>query len=69
MLKKIFGNNLKKYRLKRKMTQEQLAELIDVSVQYISRLETGKHSPSLSTVEDLSWALNIRPFQFFEEEK
>jgi len=67
MLKTIFGKNLKYYRQKKDLTQEELAELVDVSPQYISRLETGKHSPSFDIIEYLSEILEIEPFQFFQE--
>ncbi len=40
--------NLKYYRKKAKMTQEQLATKIRVSTQTIKNIESGKHSPKLS---------------------
>lgn len=41
-IKKIFGSNLKKLRLQRKLTQEQLAEFLDLQVQTISFVENGR---------------------------
>ena len=41
-IKKIFGSNLKKLRLQKKLTQEQLAELLDLQVQSISFIENGR---------------------------
>ena len=38
-LNKVFGNNLKCFRFKKKYTQEHLAELTGMSVTYISQLE------------------------------
>ena len=46
-LKTILGKNVKYYRYRKKYTQEQLAEILDVSTNYIGRLERGQHSPSL----------------------
>ena len=40
------GVMLRKMRLDARMTQQQLAELLDVSHQYISEVERGKYSPS-----------------------
>jgi len=41
-VKKIFGNNLKKLRLQKELTQEQLAECLDLQVQTISYIENGR---------------------------
>lgn len=40
-IKKIFGSNLKKLRLQKKLTQEQLSELLDLQMQTISFIENG----------------------------
>lgn len=41
-IKKIFGSNLKKLRLSKSLTQEQLAESLDLQVQTISFIENGR---------------------------
>ena len=41
-IKKIFGSNLKKLRLKKSLTQEQLAESLNLQVQTISFIENGR---------------------------
>lgn len=46
LLKK-FGFNLKIERLRQKISQEQLAEKLNVSSVYISNVESGKHNISL----------------------
>lgn len=46
-LLKIFGMNIKFERLKRKLSQEKVAEALEVSAVYISNVESGKHSISL----------------------
>lgn len=40
-LKTLFGKNVKYYRFRNGYTQEQLAEKMDVTPNYISRLERG----------------------------
>ncbi len=45
-LLEIFGFNLKIERLKRKMSQEALAEALNVSAVYVSNVESGKHNLS-----------------------
>ena len=54
-----FGNRLKRYRIKKHLTQEALAEMINTASSSISHLENGTHSPSLNTLINLCAALNI----------
>lgn len=46
-----FAENLKKYRMQRHMSQEQLAQLIGTSVFSISRWERAKHHPPRTTIK------------------
>lgn len=55
------GKYLRKYRKKKNMSQETLAELIDVSVPYISMLENSQKYPALDTLISLANALDISP--------
>ena len=50
---------LKKYRLLKGLTQEQLAEMVGVRRETIMRLEAGKYNPSLKLAIDISKAVNI----------
>lgn len=62
VLKEYFAINLKWYRISKNYTQEHLAELSNLTPKYISDLERGKFSPSLSKIEDLVNALEIEPY-------
>lgn len=55
---KLMGKNIAEIRLKNHLTQEALAEKIDVSTVFISQIETSVRKPSLDTVYKLSVALN-----------
>ena len=56
---KVFASFLKKFRKKRKITQEQLATSINVSTVYIHQLETAKvDAPSKEKCEAIADALN-----------
>lgn len=57
LLKK-FGKNVKIERIKKDLTQEQLAEILDVSQNYIACIESGKQNMSLGKILELSIALN-----------
>lgn len=52
-----FADALREARQKAGMTQEDLAERADVSVRFISLLETGKRQPSLSALAAVSAGL------------
>lgn len=57
---KLLGKNIKEVRKSLKMTQEQLAEKIEVSTVFISQIESGSRKPSLETIYKLSIALKIK---------
>lgn len=50
--------NLKKFRLLKNLTQEQLAEQVGVRRETVMRLEAGKYNPSLKLAIDLSHAVD-----------
>lgn len=55
----IFGQELKRLRLKNKLTQSELAEKLDLSVTHISSMERGVDKPSFKTMIDLVDLLGI----------
>ena len=61
-----FGKRLRKIRREKDITQEQLAEAIGVTGEFISNLERGKSAPSFETVEKLSEALGVDVEEFFK---
>lgn len=58
-LQATFAANLKKLRLKRKMSQEALAHAAKLSTSYVSMLERQQRSPGLDTVESLAAVLGV----------
>ena len=44
------GRNIRKYRLMRKLRQEDLAEKANLSINYIGAIERGEKTPSLETL-------------------
>lgn len=53
------GRKIKKIRRSRRITQEVLAELVDLSVTHISNIETGKRIASLEAVVKIAAVLNV----------
>jgi transcriptional regulator with XRE-family HTH domain len=59
MLKRKFGIVLHDLRTESKLSQEKLAELAGYDRTYISLMERGLRQPTITTIFDLSKALNI----------
>ena len=53
------GRQIRATRLRRKMTQAQLAETADLSIPYISHVERGKKRVSLDALLRISRALDV----------
>ncbi len=58
-LKENLGKNIHKYRKLNKITQEKLAEIIEVEINSISAIERGKYFPSSENLVKISKALNV----------
>jgi len=56
---KKLGENLRKLRLKKNMSQGDLATALNVDRAYISNIENGRMNPTLSTLEKIAKALGI----------
>lgn len=64
-VKKAFGEKVKRLRKKRNLTQEQLAEMIDISPRNLSKIEVGDCFVKAETLEKLLTALNISTEELF----
>ena len=60
------GQNIKKYRKEKGYTQRELADLIGVSVQAVSKWETDTGAPDISQVVPLASALDISTDALFD---
>lgn len=58
-MRKLVGNNVKRIRLAKGLTQEQFAERSGFTQQYISGLEAGQRNPSIVSVYELAQALGV----------
>ncbi len=58
-LLKNFGKNVKIERIKKDLTQEQFAEILGVSTNYVACVENGRQNMSLGKILELSHALLI----------
>ena len=65
IIKKI-AFNIKVERMRKNLTQFQLAEKIEVHEKYIGRIESGKQNITIRTLIKLAKALEINMKKFFE---
>ena len=64
-IKKLFGLKLKQVRINKNLTQEKLAELVDINPRQLSRIESGNSFPSVSTLEKICTVLDVLPVDLF----
>ena len=65
-LRAIFGRNLKMYRIFKGLSQAKLAEILDISPNFISDMETGKRWLSSDTLVNLAEALDIEAYELLK---
>ena len=61
MNENIFGENIKRARIKQGLTQKQLAVILHVSHQCISKWEKGTVSPQVMWVYKIAKELKVKP--------
>jgi len=65
-LRIILGTNLKRYRNIKGFSQAKLAEMLDISPNFISEIETGKRWLSSDTLVNFAKALEIEVYEFLK---
>lgn len=60
----LIGVRIKKRRKSLNLTQEQIAERVDISNQHMSNIERAKSIPSTETIMKLAAALDTTPDEF-----
>ncbi|MBI2600468.1 helix-turn-helix transcriptional regulator [Candidatus Daviesbacteria bacterium] len=59
------GKKIHKLRKGAGMTQEQMAERLDLSTKYVQFIETGHRKPSLRTIYKIARVLNVKVQELF----
>ena len=60
------GNKIRYERMKREMSQEQLADLADMNFRSISYIECGKHDVKCTTLEKIANAFGMEIYELFQ---
>jgi transcriptional regulator with XRE-family HTH domain len=68
-LRRQFGIRLKAIRLERGLTQEELAELVGISVDFLSLIERGINSPSFEVLDRMARRLDLQVRELFDFRK
>ncbi len=68
-LKETIGKNLRCIRANRKMTREQMAELVGVSTTFYANLETGNKMMSVTTLKKIADALGVSTDSILYEDR
>lgn len=66
-INKILGNVIQDFRIKNNLTQEQLAEKLDVSTKYMSKVETGIRGLSSPKLIKCMEILSITPNKLYKQ--
>ena len=64
-LREQFGRNLRRLRLKEEWTQEQMAERLGTSVNFLSFMERGLKAPSFENLERIAEVLKVGVAELF----
>jgi transcriptional regulator with XRE-family HTH domain len=67
-LRGILSANIRRYRHSRDLSQADLAEKLDISVNFLCNIENGNRWISPQTLVKFASALNIEPYELFKPE-
>jgi len=65
---RVFGTNVRKYRLEKGVSQEKFAEMCNLHRTYISDIERFQRSISLDNIQKIADALGIETYKLFIQE-
>ena len=68
-MRRLVGRNVRHLREKKRLTQEQFADLSGFSQQYISSLEQGHRNPTVITLYELALALGVSHIELVKPPK
>ena len=65
--KALVGANIRKLRVRRKLSQEQLAHDAEIDLTYLGGIERGKRNPSLLVLVRIADQLGVHPTKLLAE--
>ena len=67
-LKKVLGERIKYFRKKQGLSQTQLAEIVNIEMKSLSRIESGHNYPQCENLVAIARALKVAPWQVYFNE-
>ena len=67
-IRRVFGANVRRYRLAARLSQEAVAERMGVDRAHVSAIERGLQNATLLTILQAAQALSVRPAELLEED-
>ena len=64
-VEEIFGNNLKRLRVKNNFTQEELSDALGITTSHLSELERSVSFTSAGLLNKICDCLNVKPYELF----
>lgn len=61
-------NRIKELRKKKKLTQQELAKLVDLDYTHIGRIENGERTLDVEYLERFAIALGVKPYELLPKE-
>jgi transcriptional regulator with XRE-family HTH domain len=68
-LREILSKNIRRHRQNHNLSQADLAEKLDISVNFLCNIENGNRWISPQTLVKFATALNIEPYELFKPEE
>lgn len=68
-LKSIVSNNVREIRLRKEMTQQELADRTSLNIRYISRLENQPQNITLDHLQALASGLSVPPSRLLSKDQ
>lgn len=65
-IKKQLGQRIREMRKARRITQEQLAEMLGIGTANISYIENGKFAPSIENFEKMVKIFDVEPYELYK---
>ncbi len=67
-IKKLLGKRIKEIRKSKNLTQDKVAEIINIETTSLSNIENGKYYPTADNLEKIIKVLDIQPYKLFQFE-
>jgi transcriptional regulator with XRE-family HTH domain len=62
-----FGKAVKELRLKKAMSQQQLADACGLDISYVGQIERGQRNPTLGVIQGLASVLGVKMSELFKK--